>query len=292
MVLETLLEILVFGVIFGSVLALGGVGLSLIYSIADFPNFAHGDYMMLGGYVAFAVNVQFGLPMAAAFVTGVVTLVAASLVIDRVAFKPLRDAGPVPLLIASIGVALFVRNFIKFFWGTSTRNYSGDWQRAQEILPGVEMTGQQITLVVVAFALMLAVHLLLSRTRLGKSMRAMADNRRLARASGIRAERTLMWTWVIGAALAASAGILLGMNSSLAPYRGFMILLAIFAAVILGGIGSAYGAMAGGLIIGITYEATPYIPGLDGGYKFATTFAIMIAILLVKPQGIFGGELE
>lgn len=290
--LETILEVLVFGLIFGSVLALGGVGLSLIYSIADFPNFAHGDYMMLGGYIAFMVNVQLGLPMILAFVVGVVALVGTSLAIDRVAFKPLRNAGPVPLLIASIGVALIVRNFIKFFWGTSTRNYSGEWQRAQEILPGVSMTGQQITLVVVAVTLMLAVHLLLSRTRLGKSMRAMADNRRLARASGIRAERTLMWTWVIGAALAASAGILLGMNSSLAPYRGFMILLAIFAAVILGGIGSAYGAMVGGLVIGIAYEATPYIPGLDAGYKFATTFAIMIAILLIKPQGIFGGSVE
>ncbi|GAB6861811.1 branched-chain amino acid ABC transporter permease [Haloplanus litoreus] len=290
MVLSTILEILVFGFIFGSLLALAGVGLSLIYSIADFPNFAHGDYMMFGGYMAFLVNVQLGLPMAVAFVVGVVSLVAVALVVDRLAFKPLRNAGPVPLLIASIGVALFIRNLIKFVWGTSTRNYAGEWQRAQEILPGVEMTGQQITLVVVAVSMMLAVHLLLSRTKLGKSMRAMSDNRRLARASGIYAERTLLWTWVIGAALAAAAGILLGMNSSLAPYRGFIILLAIFAAVILGGIGSPYGAMAGGLIIGIAYEATPYIPGLDGGYKFVTTFAIMIVVLLVKPQGIFGGE--
>jgi branched-chain amino acid transport system permease protein len=161
--------------------------------------------MMFGGYMAFYINVQLGLHMALAFAVGVVSLVALSLVIDRLAFKPLRDAGPVPLLIASIGVALFVRNLIKFFWGTQTRNYAGDWQRAQEILPGVEMTGQQITLVIVAFTLMFAVHLLLSRTRLGKSMRAMSDNRRLARASGIYAERTLLWTWVIGAALAAAA---------------------------------------------------------------------------------------
>lgn len=292
MVLSTILEVLVFGLIFGSVLALAGVGLSLIYSIADFPNFAHGDYMMFGGYVAFYINVQLGMPMPVAFVVGVVALVILALLIDRFAFKPLRDSGPVPLLIASIGVALFVRNVIKFFWGTSTRNYAGDWQRAQEILPGVSMTGQQITLVIVAFTMMFAVHLLLTRTRLGKSMRAMSDNRRLARASGIYAERTLMWTWIIGAVLAASAGILLGMNSSLAPYRGFTILLAIFAAVILGGIGSPYGAMVGGLIIGIAYEATPYIPGLGGGYKFATTFAIMIGILLIKPQGIFGGEVE
>lgn len=290
MVLTTIIEILVFGLIFGSLLSLAGVGLSLIYSIGDFANFAHGDYMMFGGYMAFLVNVQLGLPMSLAFVVGVVSLVLLSLVIDRLAFKPLRDAGPVPLLIASIGVALVLRNIIKFIWGTSTRTYAGDWQKAQEILPGVALTGQQITLIVVAVTMMFAVHLLLSRTKLGKSMRAMSDNRRLARASGIYAERTLLWTWVIGAALAASAGILLGMNSSLVPYRGFIILLAIFAAVILGGIGSPYGAMAGGLIIGVIYEATPYVPGLDGGYKYVTVFLVMIAVLLIKPQGLFGGD--
>lgn len=290
MAFEAILQILVFGLIFGSMLALGGVGLTLIYSIADFPNFAHGDYMMLGGYVAFLVNVQLGFSLVTAFVLGSAFVAVGSVVIDRFAFKPLRDAGPIPLLIASIGVALIVRNVIRFFWGTGTRGYDIEWQIAREVLPGVYLTDIQIAIVAIAFGLMFAVHVLLSRTNLGKAMRAMADNRRLARASGIRVEYTLMWTWIIGGALAGAAGILFGLDASLQPERGFFVLLAIFAAVILGGIGSAYGAMAGGLVIGLAYEATPYLPGLDGGYKFATTFVIMILILLIKPQGIFGGE--
>lgn len=290
MPLEAILNVLVFGLIFGSMISLGGVGLTLIYSIADFPNFAHGDYMMFGGYIAFMVNVQLGLPLVVAFVLGAGAMAVGSLVIDRFAFKPLREAGPIPLLIASIGVALIVRNTIRFFWGSGTATYDIEWQRAIEILPGVSLTEIQMVIITVAFSLMFAIHLLLSRTSLGKSMRAMSDNRRLARASGIRVENTLMWTWIIGGALAGAAGIMFGLNASLHPERGFFVLLAIFAAVILGGIGSAYGAMAGGLVIGLAYEATPYIPGLDAGYKFATTFVIMILILLVKPEGIFGGS--
>lgn len=289
MPIEAILQVLVFGLIFGSMISLGGVGLTLIYSIADFPNFAHGDYMMLGGYIAFMVNVQLGLPLPVAFVGGAVAVAGASLIIDRFAFKPLRNAGPIPLLIASIGVALIVRNIIRFFWGTSTATYDIEWQVATQILPGVALTSIQMVIITVAFGLMFAVHLLLSRTKLGKAMRAMSDNRRLARASGIRVEYTLMWTWIIGGALAGAAGIMFGLDASLQPERGFFILLAIFAAVILGGIGSAYGAMAGGLAIGVASEATPYIPGLDAGYKFATMFVIMILILLVKPEGIFGG---
>lgn len=290
MPIEAVLQVLVFGLIFGSMVSLGGVGLTLIYSIADFPNFAHGDYMMFGGYIAFMVNVQLGLPLPVAFIGGAIAVAGASLVIDRFAFKPLRNAGPIPLLIASIGVALIVRNIIRFFWGTSTVTYDIEWQVATQILPGVALTEIQMMIIVIAFGLMFAVHLLLSRTKLGKAMRAMSDNRRLARASGIRVEYTLMWTWIIGGALAGAAGIMFGLDASLQPERGFFILLAIFAAVILGGIGSAYGAMAGGLAIGIASEATPYIPGLDAGYKFATMFVIMILILLVKPEGIFGGS--
>ena len=280
-------QLLANGIVFGSIIALGAIGLTLIYGILRFGNFAHGDTMSLGAYlVLFFVGIQ--VPFVAAVVLAIGGSVAVAILIDRYLYTYIRRSGPIILLIASVGVALFLRNVILLIWGPDLEYYSREIQFAVPILPGVRLKPYEIFIVSAAAALILTVHLFLKKTKMGKAMRACADNLDLAEVVGIDTRRVVLWTWVVGIALAVSGGTMLGVENGLRPAMGWELLLPLFAAAILGGIGKPYGAMAGGLVIGIAQEVSAGY--MSTAYKPAVAFVIMIVVLLVRPQGIFGGR--
>ena len=296
-------QLLIYGIISGSILSLGGIGVSLIYSILGFSNFAHGDIMALGAYIALgllglftAIGVpntpfgplSFGLGFTLALVLAVGLTAVAMILIDRVLFRRLRDSGPIILMMSSIGLALGLRNVLQFVWGPQPHYYIERIQVAIPI-PGIaaRIKSDQVFIILVAIVMVTLVHVFLRYTKMGKAMRAMADNTALARVTGINTDRVIIWTWVIGGGLAAVAGILSGIeNKFITPELGWQMLLSIFAGVILGGIGNPYGAILGGLIIGESDQVSTAF--ISTGYKPAVAFIIMILMLLVRPTGILG----
>jgi branched-chain amino acid transport system permease protein len=234
------------------------------------------------------IAVFVGLVVSALFTIGMV------LGLDRVVYKPMRDKDGIALLIASIGVALALRYLIVFVWSTSTRGVTATGSSS---LPSFSfsigggsyaLNLHEITMVVAAITLMLGVHLLLQRTKLGKAMRAMSDNKALAQVTGIPTERVVRATWVIGGGLAGVAGFLIILERGVLSYNfGWRLLLFIFSGVILGGIGSVYGAIGGGIIIGVTSRlALVWVPS---GFPRIVAFSVMILVLLYRPAGLFGG---
>lgn len=277
------------GFIIGSTIALAAIGLTLIFGILDFINFAHGEYLTLGAYSAFVLNVTFGLPFIIAALVAIPITVALALSIDKVVFYPLRKrgVGGLALLITSVGLSIVLRNSIEMIWSSEPRRLAVGGAEAIAVA-GVRITVVQIAIILVSLLLMVAVHLLLTRTVLGISMRATASNSALALSSGVNTERVVMWTWIIGAGLTAIAGVLIGLNTVIRPSMGFGLLLVMFAAVILGGIGDPYGAMLGGLAIGMAQEIS--VAFISASYKPAVAFTIMVVLLLWKPEGLRGGE--
>ncbi len=296
-------QLLVYGIISGSILSLGGIGVSLIYSILGFSNFAHGDIMALGAYIALGLlglftmigvpnaplgPLSFGLGFILALILAVGLTAVAMILIDRILFRRLRHSGPIILMMASIGLALGLRNVLQFVWGPQPHYYIERIQVAVPI-PGIpaRIKMDEVFIILMAILLVTLVYLFMRYTKMGKAMRAMADNAALARVTGINTDRVIAWTWVIGGGLAAVAGILSGIeNKFITPELGWQMLLSIFAGVILGGIGNPYGAILGGLIIGISEEVSTAF--ISTGYKPAVAFVIMILMLLVRPTGILG----
>ena len=346
-------SLLLDGLVIGLAYGLAGIGLSMTYSILNFANFAHGDTVTVGAFAGWSVAYVVGglgtagfgslfllsanpeISVANAPLVVLVGVVAAgvgtvilSLALDRIVYRPMRDAGGISLLIASIGVALALRYLVAFVYGVGVKGITaaspklallsldgavgmgvlGPDQRVGELagpsevayyvgLPFanrnvtevlVGLTFHQITLALAAGGLMLGIHLLLQRTKLGKAMRAMADNKALARVTGIPTERIIRMTWVIGGGLTGVAGFLIVLERGTMSFSfGWILLLFIFAAVILGGIGSVYGAMVGGVVIGVVDSVS--IVWLPSSLTTAAAFAILIVVLLLKPDGIFGG---
>lgn len=296
-------QYLVTGIIVGSIIALGALGITLIFGILKFAHFAHGDMMMFGAYVALGAFVgggsigplSFGWGMLFAIFVSLAVLGVGSIAIDRVVYRPLRrrGSGAVVLAIASLGVAIVLRAVMLLWWGPDQQVYVSGVHPARDFPFDIKLKPDQIFIVATAFVLMALVYLLLFRTKMGKAMRAMSDNADLARVTGIDTEQVVMWTWLIGGALAAVAGVLLGIQSNLKPEMGFTLLLPLFAGAILGGLGSPQGALVGAMIVGISQEVfvgidLPFPPFGVPGYKPAVAFGILILILLVRPRGLFG----
>jgi neutral amino acid transport system permease protein len=282
-----MLQLVVNGLVMGSILALAAIGLSMMYSILNFANFAHGDFLALGAYLTFVFSAILGIHLILAGAIAVVITALVAVCCDYVIWKPMRNkgAGSVTLIIISIGLALFLRNLIIFLWGPDIKRYD------LPVKPGIELgsvviTQNQIVVIIVAIICMFSIHYLLKKTTIGKAMRALSDNIDLAKASGIDVDRVIRYTWAIGMALAAVGGILYGLITNINPNMGWFMLLPMFAAVILGGIGSPYGAMLGGIIIGLAQELSTAI--LPTEYKLAVAFVILIAVLFVRPRGILG----
>ena len=314
-------QLFVVGVIVGSIFALGALGLTLIYGVLKFGNFAHGDMMMMGAYVAFFfltgqvartaredahlpwaldslphatdgigdLTFGYGLIIAALLAAAVMALL--SIALDRLIYRRLRRrrSGIVIFAIASLGVAIAVRSLMFIIWGPDPRVYVSGIHRAHTYAFGIVLKTDQIFIFAVAVALAALTYLLLFHTKLGKAMRAIADNPDLARVSGIDTEQIILWTWAIGGALVAVAGVLLAVQSQINPQLGFVLLLPLFASTILGGIGNPLGALAGAMVVGIAQEVS--IELFAPAYKPGVAFVILILILLVRPRGLFGAKI-
>ena len=285
------------GIVLGSIYALGAIGVSLVFGILRFANFAHGELMLIGAYVTYSL-IQFTglhplvvLPIAMLFTS----LVA--LGIDHSFYKPFRASKSTIVIVASFGIALMARSAVQIIWGVDQFSYSpGRIQMPMVFFDTLRISPKHIWIVSFTLVLMAITHVILSYTRAGKAMRAMSDSAELARLTGINTENVVKTTWVLGASLATAAGVFLGWDSHLHSMMGFYMLLPMFAAAILGGIGQPYGAMVGGLIVGLAEElsAYPWIgenPLLSPAYKAGVAFALMIIMLIWRPSGIFRGRI-
>ena len=283
------------GIILGNIYALGAIGLTLTFGILRFANFAHGEAMTLGVYFAWSLVQLTDLPplVVMPMAMGLTALVVLGM--DRVFYRPLRNSPVVILVVASFGLMLMLRSVIQFFWGVQLKFLVQGIQMPYLIGEVLRIAPKHVMIIGSAIVLVVAVHCLLTYTKIGKAMRAMADSPELARLTGIDTERVIRVTWMVGAALACAAGTLLAIDTQVETRMGFKLLLPMFAATILGGIGRPYGALAGGLIIGIVEElsAYPWIgsePLLNPSYKAGIAFAIMVGMLIWRPSGLFRGK--
>jgi branched-subunit amino acid ABC-type transport system permease component len=304
-------DLFVSGIIYGCIIALGAIGLTLLSSILNFFNFAYGDMFSLGAFMTFLFlsligdggtfwGLSFGWGLIAAVSCSIVIMLGCVLFIDRFFFRPLRQLEVTPLFmsIASLGLAFIVQAVIHIAWGPEVRYYSNAIQISKKLPLGIRIKPDEVFIMICAFVLVTVVYFFLKKTRMGKAMRAMSDNRILAKASGIETKRVIKWTWVIAGILITVAGTLYGIQVQLRPVMGWHFLIPLFVAVIMGGIGSFWGAMIGGLIIGISEEMITgllqnivHILHLDADmsvYKPAVAFVLVVLILLLRPHGIFG----
>jgi branched-chain amino acid transport system permease protein len=292
------------GLILGATVSLGAIGLTLTYSILRFANFTHGEFISIGAYVALSAlagfagilhgsaadhfgALSFGWPLVAALLLAVVVTGAVALLLDALLFRRLRRHGSaIALVIASFGASLALRNLLAFGYGPQPEYFTRDLQIAVPLLPGLRVTPDQIFVLVLTAVLVAALHVFLTRTTLGRAMRASAENPTLATLAGIDVRAVVRWTWLIGGGLAAVAGVCLGITVQVRPSMGFDLLLPLFAAAILGGIGSPYGAVIGGLLIGLAESLS--VPLVGSEYRQAVGFLVMLAMLLWRPQGLLG----
>jgi len=300
-------ELIVYGIVLGSIIAIGAIGLTLVYGIIGFANFAHGDLMSAGAYIAlFLVTgllswagvpdnsfwaFSFGLPMIIAFPVSMLAVAGIAIGFDRLLYKRLRlkQSGPVMMAMSALGASFILRMIILILWGADYFFYRPGVLRPALYLPlGIKIRPDQLFIILSVICLVTLLHLFLQKTTMGKAMRATADNMELAMVSGIDTDRIITWTWGIGGALAAAGGILYGIDVQLHPGMGWNFLIPLFAASILGGIGNIYGALIGGLVIGVAQQVSTAF--LLPTYKPAVAFLIMIGILLIRPQGLLGGK--
>jgi branched-subunit amino acid ABC-type transport system permease component len=275
------------GVVTGSILALPAVAFSLLWRLLRFPNFAVSTYLTVGAYVALTLNRHAAAPIALAWLGALAVTGAVALAVDRVAFRPMRERRPFSLAIASIGVAFVLENVVRFVWGNDFRSYDVPVTRASSVA-GLRVGRDQLFILALATILMALAQIFLRRTRLGIAMRATADDPRLAAVKGVPTERVIALATLGGGALAGGAGVFLGLDASVDPLMGGGLIISVFAAAILGGIGSAPGALAGALIVGVMEEVgTLAVPPT---YKTAIGFAIILVVLLLRPSGLAGAR--
>jgi neutral amino acid transport system permease protein len=287
------LQLLANGLVTGSVIALAAVGISIVYGILRLVNFAYGDYMTFGAFIAVYFNVTVGLPIVVAALVAMAATAALSVVLELALWRPLRakSAGFMSLFLASVGLALILRHLIFLVAGPQQRTYSVDPYKVY-VLGSVRLSGAQGIAIVVAAVGIVLVGLLIARTGIGRTMRAVADDLPLAAVSGVRTNRVILYTWILSGLLAGLAGVLAGLvGTAFDPNLGFTILLPIFAAVVLGGIGNAYGALVGGIALGLAMELSTWSElagGVDPTYKPVVAFGALVLVLLLRPQGLFG----
>ncbi len=287
------------GMVISSIVIVAAIGLTVLYGIRGFANFAYGDIATLGGYVALVLTFG-GISLVLGAIITFLLLAAFGVFLELAIFSRLEGRGVVAPLVASVGVGLIIQNGIRAVAGTQKWLYPVTLGQDIVIVPGLGIHPiRGILTLSVGVTLVLSSHVLLKYTNLGKAMRATADNLELAKATGIDTRRVTYASWAVSCSFASIAGVLLGLGSALSPTVGFESLLLIFAAVIVGGIGSPYGAMLGGLLVGMSQEMSvpvlvwlerPDVLGLQFGanYKVAVPFIILILVLIFRPWGIAG----
>ncbi len=295
-----LLSLTIWGVMLGGIIALGAIGLTLVYGVLKFPNFAHGELVTFGTYGTFTIAAllptgaalrpfSFGWELMVGMILTMPLVTLVALAVDRVLFRPLRARGAelVLLAMASLAASFFLRSVIYLIWGSDFMFfYPG---RANPILTlplNIRIQGDQIFVLVLAAILVALTWILLSRTRMGKAMRATANNPDLAQVRGINTERVIAATWALGASLAVAGGVMYGLASQLRPEMGWFLLLPMFAAVIMGGIGSPVGAIVGAIIIGIAQQVSSSF--INPAYGPGVSFILMVVVLVLQPMGLFG----
>lgn len=292
------------GLIAGAMIGLGAIGVTLTYSILRFANFAHGELLSWGAYLAMAVSGALGLlstgllkpigpfsfgwslPLAAVLAILLTGLLA--LAVDALLFGRLRKRGSavIILVMASFGASLALRSLLEFIFTSKPAYYTKALQIAVQLGGGLRATPDQLLSLVVTLAAVIAIHLMMTRTGIGRSMRAVSENPALSGIAGIDVRKVIMVVWFLGAALACIAGIMTGLLVQIRPYLGHDLLLPLFAAAILGGIGSLPGAMLAGLIVGLSEAAAVQLVGAE--WRAAVSFVILVVVLLLRPRGLFG----
>ncbi len=300
-----MIQNLIDGVLTGSYISLGAIGLTLVMHILRFANFSHAELLSLGAYAALVFDSLFSAlapviaeKLAPLSLTWALVLAIpismmltgiSALLIDKLVFRRVREKGQeLSMVFASFGMALVIRNLIGLIFGLSPELYSKDIAFAVVLSldPLILVKPDQVFVLVAALALMLILHLVLSRTTFGYALRAVAENPSLAQVNGVNLSRTIMYVWLIGGALAAVAGIFYGLSHQLIPVMGRDLVLPIFAATIVGGIGSVYGAVLGGFIVGIAANLALVV--LPSGYTPSVPFLLIILVLMLRPNGLFG----
>lgn len=278
------------GLVAGSYFALGAIGLTLVYGILKLVNFAHGDMLTFGAYVAFLFNVTIGMPLALALVAAVAATAAVGVLLELGMWRPMRKrkAGMLQLLLMAIGLAFVLRNGIQLVASTQPRHLDVNVTTSIDFI-GLSIGRTELIVLVTAMVVLSAVAATLRFTSIGRQMRALSDNFELAETTGIDTGRVVLFTWILAGGLAGLAGVMVvAAIGSLTPNTGFFLLLAMFASVVLGGIGNAFGALAGGLVLGLSQEWATLI--IESRWKIAVSFLVLILVLIVRPQGIFGRE--
>ena len=275
------------GLVAGTYFALGAVGLALVFGVLRLVNFAHGDFLTFGAYAALLANAFFRLPIIVATAIAIVATALLGAILELAIWRPMRArrAGGLQLLLIAIGLAYVIRNGIQIAAGAEPRSLHVDVTSAVSFMGGIRLGTTELTVVLIGLVVLLLVAIMLSVSRLGKEMRALADNVSLAEVAGVDTGRVIISTWLVAGGLAGLAGVLVAAAVGvLTPQFGFQLLLSLFAATVLGGIGNAYGALAGGLLLGLTQEWSTLF--IDPRWKLAVGFAILILTLLIRPNGL------
>lgn len=285
----TFLSYLISGISLGSVYAIIALGYTMVYGIAKMLNFAHGDVIMVGAYISFCTTRYLGLSPLVSVLLAIVVCTVLGIVIERLAYKPLRQAPALAVLITAIGVSYFLQNAALLIWGSSSKTFSsvvGDWS-IKLFNDQLTITGVTIVTVLACIVIMVALTLFTTKTKLGTAMRAVSEDKGAAQLMGISVNSTISLTFAIGSGLAAIAGVLLcSAYPMLMPTTGSMPGIKAFTAAVFGGIGSIPGAMIGGILLGIIeIFAKAYI---STQLSDAVVFAVLIVVLLVKPDGLLG----
>lgn len=303
--MDIFLQQIINGLVLGSIYALVALGYTMVYGIMGLINFAHGEVVMLGALVALSVVSALagsGLPGVVIALIGlaVATLVcmAVGFTIERIAYRPLRKAPRLAPLITAIGVSIVLQNLAMLIWGRNYHAFPPILPASQHEILGATITSLQIAIIAIAALMMVALVLLIQRTRLGRAMRATAENPAIAQLMGVDIDRIISFTFVIGSALAAVAGLMVSANYSIAHYyMGFILGLKAFTAAVLGGIGNMAGAMIGGILLGLIESlGAGYIGDLTGGflgshYQDVFAFFVLICVLVLRPSGLVGEKL-
>ncbi|MGQ7845852.1 branched-chain amino acid ABC transporter permease [Granulosicoccus sp. 3-233] len=302
-----MLQSLFDGILVGSILSLGAIGLTLIMHILRFANFSHAELISMGAYFTLTLDAVFTafsralsskLPMLSVSVSLMLAMLAALLItgvlaaiIDKLVFKRLREqAGPLTMVFASFGIGLIIRNVIGLIYGLKSVHYNNDIAFAMMISsdPLLLIKADQLFILALTLLVMVSLHLFMSRTSVGFALKAISENPVLAQINGINLASMVRLAWLLGGALAAIAGVCYALNNQLSPVMGRDLVLSLFAAAIVGGIGSIHGAALGGLIVGLASSLALLI--IPAGYKPAVPFLIILLVLYLRPNGLFGEE--
>src|SRR5215470_2547711 len=278
-------QLVINGLVAGTILAVPAIGFTAIYAVLRFPNFALASHLTIGAFAGYIVNVAWGWPASGAVLVAFLGAGLAGVLNDEVVLKPLRPAGPLTTAIAAVALTIVLENVVRFCFGNELRGYDlpiqRDWQAA-----GLRIGAQQVKNLGIAVAAMLAVFLFFAFTRTGKAMRAVADNPTLADIKGVDPDRVARLVNFVGMGLAGIGGVLLGLDTSIDPLTGFRVILSVFAAAVVGGLGSILGVVEGAITVGVAEELS--LLSLPPAYRTAVGFVAILLVLTLRPRGLLG----